>query len=119
MSTIKVTNIQDTSGGNQSTSEEIFQGRAKAWINFKGTGTVTIRDDYNVSTITDAGTGLFTINFTNALSHSNYAAIGMSHYGISHHGNTPYSTTSFKAVTYNTTNGSNTDYEFNDLAFFD
>ena len=40
MSTIKVTNLQDTSGGNQSTSGEIFQGRAKAWINFNGNGTV-------------------------------------------------------------------------------
>ena len=46
MSTIKVTNLQDTSGGNSSTSEEIFQGRAKAWINFNGTGTVAIRDEF-------------------------------------------------------------------------
>ena len=127
MSTIKVTNLQDTSGGNASTSEEIFQGRAKAWVNFDGTfGTSPfteanggIRASFNVTSVTDAGTGLFTINFTNALSSSDYAAVGMSHYGISHHGNTPYSTTSFKAVTYNTTNGSNTDYEFTDLAFFD
>ena len=35
MSTIKVTNLQDTSGGNQSTSEQIAQGRAKAGAIFK------------------------------------------------------------------------------------
>ena len=65
MSTIKVTNIQDTSGGNQSTSEQIAQGRSKAWVNFSGNGTVAIRDDFNVSSITDNGTGNYTINYTN------------------------------------------------------
>ena len=55
MSTIKVTNIQDTSGGNQSTSEEIFQGRAKAWVSFNGYSTFGIRDDFNVSSVTDNG----------------------------------------------------------------
>tara|TARA_R100000030_G_scaffold97799_1_gene87061 strand:- start:40 stop:420 length:381 start_codon:yes stop_codon:yes gene_type:complete len=72
MSTIKVTNIQDTSGGNQSTSEEIAQGRAKAWVNFNGTGTVATRDSFNVSSITDHGTGDYTVNFTNAMSNANY-----------------------------------------------
>ena len=76
MSTIKVTNLQDTSGGNSSTSEEIFQGRAKAWVSFNGTGTVAIRDDFNVDTITDNGTGDYTINFDNAMSNSNYSVAG-------------------------------------------
>ena len=44
----------------------------KAWVNFNGTGTVAIRASYNVSSITDNGTGLYTINFTNALSDTNY-----------------------------------------------
>ena len=34
MSTLKTANIQDTSGNNNSTPEEINQGRAKAWVNF-------------------------------------------------------------------------------------
>ena len=75
MSTIKVTNLQDTSGGNSSTSEEIFQGRAKAWINFNGTGTVAIRDEFNISSITDNGTGLYTVNFTTAMANANYAVV--------------------------------------------
>ena len=75
MSTIKVTNIQDTSGGNQSTSEEIFQGRAKAWVNFNGLNTVAIRDDFNVSSITDNGTGDYTVNFTDAMSNTNYCCV--------------------------------------------
>ena len=75
MSTIKVTNIQDTSGGNQSTSEEIAQGRSKAWINFDGSGTVSIRDSFNVSTLTDNGTGDYTITFDTALSNNDYALV--------------------------------------------
>ena len=46
---------------------------AKAWVNFDGTGTVAIRDSFNVSSITDNGTGDYTVNFTNAMSDGNYA----------------------------------------------
>ena len=73
MSTLKVTNIQDTSGGNSSTTAEIKNGIAKAWVNFNGTGTVAIRAQYNVSSITDNGTGDYTVNFTTAISDANYA----------------------------------------------
>ena len=48
---------------------------AKAWVNFNGTGTVSIRGSFNVSSITDNGTGDFTVNFTNSLSDANYATI--------------------------------------------
>lgn len=46
-----------------------------AWVNFNGTGTVAIRASGNVSSITDNGTGDYTINFTNALPDANYAAL--------------------------------------------
>jgi len=46
---------------------------AKAWVNFNGSGTPAIRASFNVSSITDNGTGDFTINFTNALADANYA----------------------------------------------
>lgn len=35
----------------------------KAWVNFNGTGTVAIRDSFNVSSITDIATGVYDINF--------------------------------------------------------
>ena len=73
MSTLKVTTIQDTSGGNASTSEQINQGRVKVWVNFDGSGTINIRDSFNVSSVTDEGTGQYEINFSNALGNSNYA----------------------------------------------
>jgi hypothetical protein len=50
---------------------------AKAWVNFNGTGTVAIRDSYNVSSITDNGTGSYSINFTTSLSNANYSVSGM------------------------------------------
>ena len=48
-------------------------GLAKAWVNFNGTGTVAIRASFNVSSITDNGTGDYTVNFTTALADANYS----------------------------------------------
>jgi len=48
----------------------------RAWVNFNGTGTVAIRASFNVSSITDNGTGDYTVNFTNALADANYSAVG-------------------------------------------
>jgi hypothetical protein len=45
----------------------------RAWVNFDGTGTVAIRESGNVSSITDNGTGNYTINFTTAMPDANYA----------------------------------------------
>lgn len=73
MSTLKVNTIQDASGGNASTTAQIEQGRAKAWVNFNGTGTVAIRDSFNVGSITDNGTGDYTINFAANMSNDDYA----------------------------------------------
>ena len=73
MSTLKVATIQDTSGNNSSTPEQVAQGRAKAWINFNGKSSITINDDFNISSISDNGTGKYTVNFTTAMSNANYA----------------------------------------------
>ncbi len=75
MSTLRVSTIQDTAGSNSSTPAAIANGIAKAWVNFNGTGTVAIRAQYNVSSITDNGTGDFTVNFTTALTDANYTPI--------------------------------------------
>lgn len=45
----------------------------RAWVNFNGTGTVAIRASFNVSSITDNGTGDYTVNFTNAMPDANYS----------------------------------------------
>ena len=65
MSTIKVDTIQDASGNNSSTAEQIQQGRNKVWcrITISG-GTPSIADSFNVSSLTDHNTGDFGWNFT-------------------------------------------------------
>jgi len=47
----------------------------RAWVNFNGTGTVAIRDSGNVSSVTDLGTGIYGVNFTNAMPDVNYSAL--------------------------------------------
>lgn len=48
-------------------------GVCRAWVNFNGTGTVAIRASFNVSSITDNGTGDYTVNFTTAMTDANYS----------------------------------------------
>jgi hypothetical protein len=48
---------------------------ARAWVNFNGTGTVAIRASGNVSSVTDNGTGDYTVNFATAMSDSNYVGV--------------------------------------------
>ena len=87
MSTLKTSNIQDTSGGNNSTPEEINQGRAKAWVNFNGSaGAVSVRGSFNVSSVTENATGDYTINFTTAMSNANYAVTTLGHTKLSANG---------------------------------
>jgi hypothetical protein len=45
----------------------------RAWVNFNGSGTVAIRASGNVSSITDNGTGNYTVNMTNAMPDTNYS----------------------------------------------
>ena len=70
------TTISGTNGVTfpDSTSMQTGQQACKAWVNFNGTGTVAIRGSYNVSSITDNGTGDYTVNFTTAMPDANYAA---------------------------------------------
>lgn len=83
MSTIRVNNITDTSGGSSSLS---VPGAAKAWVNFNGTGTVAIRAQMNVSSITDNGVGDYTVNFTSALADTNFSVVGVGGNVLSQYG---------------------------------
>ena len=87
MSTLKVDTLQTTGGAG------LYP--AKAWVNFNGTGTVAIRADGNVTSITDNGTGLYTANLTNTMPNSNYEVSGSA-------GNT--STTATQQTTFYSSN---------------
>jgi hypothetical protein len=71
--TLTISTLSD--GTNSTSATNCIQGSAKAWVNFNGTGTVAIRASYNVSSITDNGTGDYTVNFTNAFADTNYAFV--------------------------------------------
>ena len=49
---------------------------ARAWVNFDGTGTVAIRASGNVSSLTDNGTGDYSVNFTTSMPDANYGVSG-------------------------------------------
>jgi len=70
MSTIKANVVENTSGG-ATTLTDLYP--SKAWVNLNGTGTMSIRDDGNVSSITDNGAGRYTSNFSNNISTASYA----------------------------------------------
>jgi hypothetical protein len=55
----------------------------RAWVNFNGTGTVAIRASFNVTSITDGGTGTYTVNFTTAMPDANYGVTLATIFGTS------------------------------------
>jgi len=76
----------------------IGTGNVKAWINFNGTGTISIRGSGGVSSIVDCGTGYYKINFSTAMSSANYAAVGTAGPSPAYL-NMPYNTSAY-ATTY-------------------
>ena len=95
MSTLKTVNIQhpssstingtlDTSGNTSFAGNLAFNSGygsvataygCRAWVNFNGTGTVAINGSGNVTSITDGGTGVYTVNITNAMPDANYSGV--------------------------------------------
>jgi hypothetical protein len=70
-----VTGTQSVSGNlsfNSGYGSSAVAYGCRAWVNFNGTGTPAIRGSGNVSSITDNGTGDYTVNFTNAMPDANY-----------------------------------------------
>lgn len=77
MSTVRVNTILAQSGNpvDPVSIPGLDKRFATAWVNFNGTGTVAIRDSYNVASVTDNGTGDYTLNFTTPYSNANYAVV--------------------------------------------
>jgi len=96
--------INSTADGVAIGTAGINQARiAKAWVNFNGTGTVAIRDSYNVSSITDSGTGDYDINFSTSMNDTNYSAVGGGPVTVGDHisvlGFTDYTTSNVRLLT--------------------
>ena len=86
----------------------------RAWVNFNGAGTVAIRASGNVSSITDNGTGDYTVNFTTAMPDANYATtVTAGHVGtLQNSAMTMGSGATSTNVRAHTTNGANAAADF-------
>jgi hypothetical protein len=51
------------------------QSAAKAWVSFQGTGTVSIKDSFNVSSISDIGTGNYRAYYTSNMEDADYCIL--------------------------------------------
>jgi len=91
----------------------------RAWVNFNGTGTVAIRGSGNVTSITDNGTGDYTVNFTTAMPDANYSTVGTTGSPAAAHGivtffagtGTATTTSTIRFATV-TANGSSTQFDY-------
>jgi hypothetical protein len=125
MSTLKLDTLSNKAGTASVPSDTIVSGTAKAWVSFDGTGTIAIRRAFNVSTITDNGTGDYTANFSTAFADANYAMTSSSANTVPtmsiaspQLAATPFTTTTARVQTRNTTSGGLLDCQFVLLSFF-
>ena len=76
MSTLATNTIRNLAGTASTSADNVIRGSAKAWVNFNGSTPPVIRASYNVSSVTRASTGNFTITFTNTFADADYALTG-------------------------------------------
>tara|TARA_R100000655_G_scaffold55861_1_gene93978 strand:- start:2278 stop:2667 length:390 start_codon:yes stop_codon:yes gene_type:complete len=78
MSTLNVGTIKSVSSASpvfQNSSGTEKGQLAKIWVNLQGDGTAAIRDSFNVSSITDNGTGNYTVTFSNSMSNDDFCCL--------------------------------------------
>jgi hypothetical protein len=117
---VKTTTIADELDTESTAVTNVINGSAKAWVNFNGTGTVAIRESFNVTSVVDTAVGKYTVNLTNAITDANYVITANAADDGSSYNNqmncqpapdfTP-TTTVFKLVTGNTINATYADFE--------
>ena len=87
MSTLRVDNLKGKTTANtmtvlaghatdSTTTTNLEQGLAKAWISFNGTGTIATYDTFNTTSLTDVSTGKYSFDFTNDMNNNDYAISG-------------------------------------------
>ena len=106
MSSLQVNNIQSYNANPpviKSSSGAEVGTFCRAWVNFNGTGTVAIRQSFNVSSITDNGTGDYTVNFVTALADADYSSFASVSFGSGGYSFPLVNTSSFAVITAPTT----------------
>jgi len=84
MSTLVVATVKSASS-----AAPVFQNSSgvekgelcKMRINFNGTGTVAIRDSFNVAGLDDNGTGSYAVNIDNDMANANYCCVSAGNAG--------------------------------------
>jgi len=71
-SILRVNTLTDASSNNSIATSFVFSGSAKVWADVDMTGTATLDDSFNVSGLTDHGTGSFTITHSSDMGNGNY-----------------------------------------------
>jgi len=115
-SNVKMANTSTYVSDGGAVTQNTVQGLCKVWVNFNGTSTIAARDSFNMTSLTDNGTGDYTTTFANDFSNANYVFLGnsMSENSRSHvHGqnsNTAYATGSMRGISafVSGTNGEDT-----------
>jgi hypothetical protein len=111
--------------------DSTYGAALKAWVNFNGTGTPSIRASLNVTSLTDNGAGDYTVNFTNALADTNYGMVGgvvavtgtnaqnvVNWHGVQATGATTKTTTAARIITALASTGAPSDHADVTVLFF-
>lgn len=70
---VKNTSVYESDGGT-SVTQNLVQGLAKAWCKFNGTSTLAINDSFNISSVTDVGTGNYSPQINNNMVNEHFCA---------------------------------------------
>ena len=113
---ITIKNTSSVIQGEGSATTIIAQGLSKCWVNFNGEGTIAARDSFNMTSLTDNGSGDYTTTFANDFGNANYVFLGnsMDINGRAHvtgaSNDTAYATGSMRGITayVSGTNGEDT-----------
>jgi hypothetical protein len=113
---ITIKNTSSVVQGEGSATTIIAQGLSKCWVNFNGEGTIAARDSFNMTSLTDNGSGDYTTTFANDFGNANYVFLGnsMDINGRAHvtgaSNDTAYATGSMRGITayVSGTNGEDT-----------
>ena len=99
-------------GEGNSTTTNLQQGVAKAWMDLNGVGTIAVNDSLNIASVTDSGTGRYDPFFTNSMNTANYSsALGTNGGHILTENHAVHETGKFYLSCGNTTFGSFADHE--------
>ena len=71
-SELRVNTLKDASGNNSIATSFVAGGSAKAYASVNGQGTAATRGTFNMSSLTDNGTGNYTLDITSDMANTNY-----------------------------------------------